>query len=595
MALDAIVVVPARDEERRIGACLRALAAQTVDRRRFETVVVLDACQDATAAVVAETAGSLGLAVTTIAGAGTGAGAARRAGMEAACVRLHDVERPSGLIACTDADSSPAPDWLERQLGHVAAGAQVIAGLIELDEDEAAQLPPGVRDRRERDAIIRLRRIRRADTDASHHHFAGASLGVTAETYRAVGGIDPQPALEDAGFAVRLTEHGVPILRASDVRVRTSARLTGRVPRGLSVDLAVSEWYERRRYHADDFAPELLRADKGTTAITVIVPTKECAETIDGVLTRSVMPLVGAGVIDAVVVVDAASCDDTAARAQAAGARVIQQDEIRPELGPALGKGDAMWRALQASTGDVVCFLDGDTADPDAHHLQGLLGPLLSDPAVQLVKGAFDRPLRAGEISLPHEGGRVTELMARPLLNLHEPLLAGFSQPLAGEFAGRRELLEAVSFPVGYGIEIGVLIDGLRLAGLDALAECHLGTRQNRHQPLRALGEMAYAVLAAVERRLPRRLAQPAGHYLRPWQDGIIASVPVIERPPIRAQAVAPAAATSCPTSANSSTILAQNAGRSSGVRDETKPSSTTTSASTTVPPARRMSVRRLG
>ena len=150
-----------------------------------------------------------------------------------------------------------------------------------------------------------------------------------------------------------------------------------------------------------------------------------------------------------------------------------------------------------------------------------------------LVKGAFDRPLRAGEISLPNEGGRVTELMARPLLNLHEPLLAGFSQPLAGEFSGRRKLLEAMSFPVGYGIEIAVLIDGLRVAGLDALAECHLGTRQNRHQPLRALGEMAYAVLAAVERRLPGRFAQPPGHYLRPWQDGVVASVPVTERPPI--------------------------------------------------------------
>ena len=285
MALDAIVVVPARDEERRIGACLRALAAQTLARRRFETFVVLDACKDATEVVVANAASNLGLSVTTIAGPGAGAGAARRAGMEAACRRLHDIERPAGLIACTDADSSPAPDWLERQLGHVAAGAHAIAGLIELDEDEASQLAPGVLDRRQRDAIIRLRRIRHSEPDASHHHFAGASLGVTAATYRAVGGIHPLPALEDAGFAARLTEHQVPILRASDVRVRTSARSAGRVTRGLSVDLAVSEWYERRRYHAADFPIERLRAAKDTTTITVIVPTKECADSIDGVLT----------------------------------------------------------------------------------------------------------------------------------------------------------------------------------------------------------------------------------------------------------------------------------------------------------------------
>jgi glucosyl-3-phosphoglycerate synthase len=306
------------------------------------------------------------------------------------------------------------------------------------------------------------------------------------------------------------------------------------VTRGLSVDLAVSQWYERRRYRADDFTAGRLRSAKGDASVTVIIPTKECADTIGGVLRRSVASLAEQGLVDDVVVVDAGSRDRTAAEAESAGARVVQQDEIRPEFGPALGKGDAMWRALQASGGDIVCFLDGDTADPDPRHLQGLLGPLLCDDSIQLVKGAFERPLRTGDITLPNEGGRVTELMARPLLNLHEPLLAGFAQPLAGEFAARRELLEAIPFPVGYGIEIAILIDALRRAGLEGLAECHLGTRQNRHQPLRALGEMAYAVLAAVETRLPGRASHPAGHYLRPWQDGAVASVQVQERSPIR-------------------------------------------------------------
>ena len=131
------------------------------------------------------------------------------------------------------------------------------------------------------------------------------------------------------------------------------------------------------------------------------------------------------------------------------------------------------------------------------------------------------------------KGGRVTELMARPLLNLYEPRLAGFLQPLAGEFAGRRELLEAIPVPGGYGVEIAVLIDALRRCGLDALAECHLGVRHNRHQPLRALGEMAYAVLAAVERRVGDGRSVLGGHYLRPWEDGAIASIPVSERPPL--------------------------------------------------------------
>ena len=123
--------------------------------------------------------------------------------------------------------------------------------------------------------------------------------------------------------------------------------------------------------------------------------------------------------------------------------------------------------------------------------------------------------------------------MARPLLNLHEPRLAGFAQPLAGEFAGRRQLLESIPFPAGYGVEIAVLIDALRRHGLDALAECHLGERHNRHQPLRALGEMAYAVLAAVERRVGDGRAVLGGHYLRPWEDGTVVQVTVQERPPL--------------------------------------------------------------
>jgi glucosyl-3-phosphoglycerate synthase len=537
MGLGAVVVVPARDEEARIEGCLRALAAQTVAKERFATVVVLDACQDGTAEVVARVSGEVGLAVTTLTGPGAGAGAARRLGMDAACERLLAAGTSQGLIASTDADSRPAPDWLERQLEHVAAGARAIAGLIELEADEAGLLPPGVVQRRARDAEARLRQVRSVDPAAAHHHAAGASLAVTAETYREVGGIEPLRALEDAGFAERLENYRIPLLRPADVRVLTSARAQGRVARGLSVDLAVSTWFERRRYRAIDFTVDQLLACKGTASVTVIVPAKECAATIAGVLSETVAPLSRVGLVDEVVVVDAASRDDTAAAASRDGVRVLQQDQLAAEFGPALGKGDAMWRALRETTGEIVCFLDADTVDPHRDHLLGLLGPILSDDSVALVKGAFERPLDNGATKLPHEGGRVTELMARPLLNLHEPRLAGFAQPLAGEIAARRDLLDRLAFPVGYGIEIAMLVDALRLCGLDALAECELGTRQNRHQPLRALGEMAYAVLVALENRLPERAASAAlsgGRYMRPWQDGLLASVPVAERPPIR-------------------------------------------------------------
>jgi glucosyl-3-phosphoglycerate synthase len=158
---------------------------------------------------------------------------------------------------------------------------------------------------------------------------------------------------------------------------------------------------------------------------------------------------------------------------------------------------------------------------------------LLADRSLELVKGAYDRPLRTGEIELAGEGGRVTELMARPLLNLYEPKLAGLAQPLAGEFAARRGLLERIPFPVGYGVEIAVLIDALHLHGLDALGECHIGTRRHTHQPLRALGEMSYAVLAAVERRAGDGDGAITGRYVRPWDELSVALVPVDERPPL--------------------------------------------------------------
>jgi glucosyl-3-phosphoglycerate synthase len=535
MDLVAVVVVPARDEQDRIETCLEALAAQTVGLCAFETILVADRCQDRTEEVARETAARLGLSVTILEGPGEGSGPARGVGMDAAAERMRSLGLPRGLIATTDADSEPEPDWLERQLAHLERGADVIAGAIELAA-EGAELPAAVLDRRRRDAARRMAEIAAVDPGAAHHHFAGASLGVSADVYRRVGGIEATPALEDEAFAGALALHKIRILRPADVRVRTAVRTDGRVARGLSVDLAVSTWLARRRYAATEFDPNELRARRDRPSVTVVIPARECAATVAGVIETTVGPAYDAGLVDQVVVVDAASADGTAGRAAAAGATVIQQDKLEPELGPALGKGDAMWRALAATGGEIVCFLDADTEDPDPGHLLGLLGPLLSDPQVAFVKGAFARPFNAGGRALADEGGRVTELMARPLLNLHFPLLAGFTQPLAGEFAARRRLLERLPFPVGYGIEIALLIDALDELGLDALAECALGSRQNRHQPLRALGEMAFAVLAAVERRIDGPRSATGGQFLRPWEDGRVVRVPVAERPPLNSR-----------------------------------------------------------
>jgi glucosyl-3-phosphoglycerate synthase len=532
MDVVTVVVVPARDEQDRIGTCLEALAAQTVGRDRFETILVADACRDRTEPLARETAARLGLTLTVLHGPGEGSGPARKLGMDAAAERLRSLGFPRGLIATTDADSEPASDWVERQLAHLERGADVIAGAIELTTEDP-QLPAAVLDRRRRDAETRLAAITAVDADAAHHHFAGASLGVNADIYRQVGGIGASRALEDEAFAGILARHKIPILRPADVRVRTAVRTDGRAARGLSVDLAVSTWLARRRYTAAEFDLRRLCGLADRPSVTVVIPARECAATVAGVIETTVGPAYEAGLVDQLIVVDAGSRDRTADRAAAAGATVMQQDELAATLGPALGKGDAMWRTLAATDGEIVCFLDADTEDPDPGHLLGLLGPLLTDSEIAMVRGAFARPFNAGGRTFADEGGRVTELMARPLLNLHFPLLAGFAQPLAGEFAGRRQLLERLPFPVGYGIEIATLIDALDEVGLDALAECRLGSRQNRHQSLRALGEMAFAVLAAVERRIDGPRSATGGAFLRPWEDGRVVRVPVDERPPI--------------------------------------------------------------
>ncbi len=301
----------------------------------------------------------------------------------------------------------------------------------------------------------------------------------------------------------------------------------------VAVESAVAEWAARRRYTAEDYSAQLLARQKGDRTVAVVIPTKECAETVGTVIREAVTPVAESGLVDEIIVIDADSGDDTAAAAAQAGARVVQQDEILAAHGPALGKGDALWRAVHECSAEIVCFLDGDTINPAPAHLLGLIGPLIADHSLTLAKGAYHRPLRTEDGELPGEGGRVTELMARPLLNLYEPLLAGFAQPLAGEFSARRSLLEQIRFPVGYGVEIAVLIDAFRAHGLDALGECHLGTRRQGHQPLRTLGEMAYAVLAAVVRRAGDGAVPITGRYLRPWDELSVASVPVDERPPL--------------------------------------------------------------
>jgi glycosyltransferase involved in cell wall biosynthesis len=496
----AVVVAPARNEEARIGRCLEALAGQIeVDRDAYEVIVVLDHCDDATAAAVeavrdrfAETA------LHVIPGPGRGAGAARAAGMDVGCARLESLGRLDGLLASTDADSRVAADWIARQLEAMAGGAEAIGGEVHLDAAEAAALPDGLLARREIDLAVRTREAA-ARGPAEHAHFSGASLGVTPRAYRRAGGMAWLAALEDQELEDRLAAAGVAIHRLRPVSVTTAARTDGRAERGLARDLELASWLEERRYDGAAFSLERLLGAK-TTTIAAILPARECAMTIGAILGR-IAPLRTAGLLDDLLVVDADSPDRTAAVAREHGARVVSESTLAADLGPCRGKGDAMWRAAAATGAELLVFLDADTVDFQPGFLTGLLGPILLDPTLALVKGSFRRPFALGESIREGEGGRVTELVARPLLNLHFPSLSGFAQPLAGEVAIRRDLFERLSVPVGYGVEIAMLIDALGLAGLDRLAEVDLGTRQNRHQSLRALSAMAGEVMVAVERR----------------------------------------------------------------------------------------------
>ncbi|MFJ8107479.1 glucosyl-3-phosphoglycerate synthase [Streptomyces sp. NPDC096132] len=268
-------------------------------------------------------------------------------------------------------------------------------------------------------------------------------------------------------------------------------------------------WLATRSWSVTDRPLHRILAAKRATgqSVSVVLPALNEEETVGdivAVIRHDLMQQVP--LVDEIVVVDSGSTDRTAQVAAAAGARVVHRDTILPRIPAVPGKGEVLWRSLLVTTGDIVCFIDADLREFSSDFVSGIVGPLLTDPGVDLVKGMYDRPL-AGAAG---QGGRVTELMARPLLNMHWPQLAGFVQPLGGEYAARRSLLEQLPFPVGYGVELGMLVDALHLVGLDALAQVDVGVRKHRHQDGQALGRMAAAIYRTAQLRLAR------GHLIRP-------------------------------------------------------------------------------
>ncbi|MFJ3497082.1 glucosyl-3-phosphoglycerate synthase [Streptomyces sp. NPDC086091] len=295
-------------------------------------------------------------------------------------------------------------------------------------------------------------------------------------------------------------------------------------------------WLTTRSWSVDDRPLHRVLAAKRASGqtVSVVLPALNEEETVGdivAVIRHDLMRQVP--LVDEIVVIDSGSTDRTSEVATAAGARVVHRDTILPRVPAVPGKGEVLWRSLLVTGGDIVCFVDADLKEFSSDFVLGIVGPLLTDPGVDLVKAMYDRPLGGAA----GQGGRVTELMARPLLNMHWPQLSGFVQPLGGEYAARRSLLEQLPFPVGYGVELGMLVDALHLVGLDALAQVDVGVRKHRHQDGQALGRMAAAIYRTAQLRLARgHLIRPALTQFERGADGFeprTYSVDTEERPPM--------------------------------------------------------------
>lgn len=261
----------------------------------------------------------------------------------------------------------------------------------------------------------------------------------------------------------------------------------------MNLPAPAAAWFAERTWQSPSWTiADLLRA-KGSRTVSVVLPALDEEATVGGVV-RAVLPFVGS-LVDECVVMDSGSTDRTAEVAAEAGARVVHRHDVLPDVPPVPGKGEVLWRSVAATRGDVLVFLDSDLVDPDPGFVTALLGPALTVPDVHLVKGFYRRPLRLETAEVGTGGGRVTELLARPLLAALRPELSGVVQPLGGEYAVSRRFAEAVPFAAGYGVEIGLLLDAHARYGLGGLAQVNLGVRKHRNRSLLQLGVMARQIL----------------------------------------------------------------------------------------------------
>jgi nucleotide-binding universal stress UspA family protein len=292
-------------------------------------------------------------------------------------------------------------------------------------------------------------------------------------------------------------------------RAETLAAADRAAEESRAIPAKVDRWFAEANFHHSEFSDIArltnLKEKQGLT-VSLVLPTLNESETIGPIVRRAVREMQERyPLVDEILVIDSDSDDDTVAIAEGEGARVLQHSAVLPRYGSFRGKGEALWKSLFETSGDIVVWADTDVRNWHHRMVYGTLGPLLVEPRLQYVKGYYQRPIVEGGVLKEGGGGRVTELVARPLINLFFPELSGMIQPLSGEYAGRRTLLEQIPFFTGYAVEIGHLIDASERAGIDGLGQVDLERRVHRNQELEGLSRMSFVILQAVMKRLEER------------------------------------------------------------------------------------------
>jgi glycosyltransferase involved in cell wall biosynthesis len=329
-------------------------------------------------------------------------------------------------------------------------------------------------------------------------------MGATAQAVRSTASLGP--------VVDRVLRESSTAVMAVKTRRPMSATLPDQTAGSQAISILVDKWFAENTFAAAEFDEiEELAALKRAQGLTIslALPALNEAETVGKVIRtiqRALMDKVR--LLDEIVLIDSNSTDATRDIAEELGVPVFIHQALLPEYGARHGKGEALWKSLLVTQGDIVAWIDTDIVNIHPRFVYGILGPLLQNPGIKYVKGFYRRPLKVGGKIQAGGGGRVTELTARPMLNLFYPELSGVVQPLSGEYAGRRDALEQLPFFSGYGVETGLLIDMLERFGLASIGQVDLLERVHHSQPLEALSKMSFAILQAVIRKLEVRYGQ---------------------------------------------------------------------------------------